>query len=199
MMGMTSMGLRERKKLKTREAIRHAAYLLFAEHGYEATTIEHIAEAAEVSPSTFFRYFPTKEDVVLTDEYDDLFVERLRERPGDEHWLDSLHRVFRDLITRYFTHDRNEAMLRMRLAEDVPALRARMYEQQLADIDKFAHVLAERTGRSASDAEVRIAVGALAGAMTEVFRDWYERGGTDDPAPMVDRVIALLGDGLRQA
>src|SRR5690606_14406568 len=61
-------GLRERKKIKTRRAIRAAMYALVEEQGYEATTVEQIAERADVSPSTVFRYFPTKEDILLTDE-----------------------------------------------------------------------------------------------------------------------------------
>jgi AcrR family transcriptional regulator len=197
MESMTSMGLRERKKIKTRETIRHAAYRLFAEHGYEATTVEQIAEAAEVSPSTFFRYFPTKEDVVLTDEYDDLFAAALRDRPADEHWLDSMRVVFKDMVHSYFERDRDEAMLRMRLSEDVPALRARMYGQQVADIDRFARVLAERTGRDVDDIELRAAIGAVAGAFGEAFRVWYVKGGTDDVLPLVDRVLDLLANGLR--
>lgn len=72
------LGLRERKKLKTRVAIRRATYRLIAEQGYDATTVEQIAEAAEVSPSTVFRYFPTKEDIVLTDEFDPVIVAALR-------------------------------------------------------------------------------------------------------------------------
>ncbi|MFE7396637.1 TetR/AcrR family transcriptional regulator, partial [Streptomyces sp. NPDC057557] len=83
------LGLRERKKLKTRIAIRRATYRLISEQGYDATTIEQIAEAAEVSPSTVFRYFAAKEDIVLTDEYDPIMEAELRNRPADEPPLES--------------------------------------------------------------------------------------------------------------
>ena len=63
-----TLGLRERKKIRTRETIRQEAFRLIEENGYAATTVEQIAEAAEVSPSTFFRYFPTKESVLLADD-----------------------------------------------------------------------------------------------------------------------------------
>src|SRR5258706_12446875 len=66
---MSPAGLRERKKLKTKEAIQREALRLIAAQGYAETTIEQIAAAAEISPSTFFNYFPTKEDVVLFDRY----------------------------------------------------------------------------------------------------------------------------------
>jgi AcrR family transcriptional regulator len=79
---MSSPGLRERKKAKTRRTIQEHALRLFAEQGYEATTVDQIAEAAEISPSTFFRYFATKEDVVIEDDYDPLLIRAFIAQPA---------------------------------------------------------------------------------------------------------------------
>src|SRR5580692_9667090 len=76
-----SSGLRERKKARTRASLREHALRLFREQGYQATTVEQIAAAAEVSASTFFRYFPTKEDVVLQDDMDTRMVEAFARQP----------------------------------------------------------------------------------------------------------------------
>src|SRR5258708_39627591 len=90
-----AVGLRERKKVKTRAAIKQHALRLFQEQGYAATTVEQIAEAAEVSPSTFFRYFPTKEDVVLQDDFDPLFVEAFKLQPPDLSPIQALRAAIR--------------------------------------------------------------------------------------------------------
>src|ERR1700691_5606418 len=76
-------GLRERKKARTRASIRSEALRLFREQGYHATTVEQIAAAAEVSPSTFFRYFPTKEDVVLQDDMDTRMLQAFIRQPPE--------------------------------------------------------------------------------------------------------------------
>jgi AcrR family transcriptional regulator len=83
-----SVGLRERKKARTRAEIQGHALRLFHQQGYEATTVAQIIEEAEVSESTFFRYFPTKADVVLFDGMDALIVEAFRDQP---HELGEIH------------------------------------------------------------------------------------------------------------
>ena len=76
-----TQGLRQRKKARTRAAIREQALRLFGDQGFDATTVEQIAAAAEVSPSTFFRYYPAKEDVLAGDGVDALAVEAIAAQP----------------------------------------------------------------------------------------------------------------------
>jgi AcrR family transcriptional regulator len=84
-MGATThpLGLRERKKIRTNETFQREAYRLFDENGYANTTVEQIAEAAEVSPSTFFRYFPCKELVLMADDLDRVTIDALARQPAD--------------------------------------------------------------------------------------------------------------------
>ena len=78
-----AVGLRERKEARTKAAIQQHAMRLFAERGHQATTVEQIAAAAEVSPSTFFRSFPTKEDIPLHDALDPMVLEAFRAQPAN--------------------------------------------------------------------------------------------------------------------
>ncbi|MGW5868131.1 TetR/AcrR family transcriptional regulator [Streptomyces sp. NPDC055239] len=193
---MAELGLRERKKLKTRIAIREATYRLIEEQGYEATTVEQIAEAAEVSASTVFRYFPTKEDIVLTDEYDPFLEDELRARPADEPIVESLRHVLRRAVGVGFTEEPEISRLRTRLMVEVPAVRSRMLESMSVTGRMLCRVIAERTGRDPADLEVRVFSMGLIAALTETSAYWAEHGHEDDLGDLVDRTLTMLTTGF---
>jgi len=185
-------GLRERKKRKTRAAIQREALRLFLEQGYDETTIEQIAEAAEVSPSTFFNYFPTKEDVVLTDDFDPLFVSRFAARPGDEPISVALRRTFAELMTGVTEPERELMLARGRLTMGVPALRARVWDELERGQDLLADLLARRTGVDRGDFELRVVATAVVGAMYTASIEWQRSEGRADLADLVDRALRVI-------
>ncbi|MFB7569882.1 TetR/AcrR family transcriptional regulator [Streptomyces sp. NPDC056165] len=190
------MGLRERKKLKTRQAIRTATYALIEEQGYDATTIEQIADRAEVSPSTVFRYFPTKEDIVLTDEYDEIMLEELRARPVDEPWMDSLRHVMHKALALGMTDEPEVSRLRARLGVEVPAVRARMMESMSEAGLLIRQAVAARTGLDQDSLEVRVFAMSLMGGLMEVSLYWAENGCKGELSDLMDQAMDVLEHGL---
>ena len=136
---------------------------LFREQGWEQTTIEQIAEAAEVSPSTFFRYFPTKEDVVLQDDYDELIVEAFRAQPQELTPLQAIRKALREVIGNVTPREREEEDERLRLSRAVPELRAARLDELIRTMRLFAGIVGERVGRSADDPAVLAFAGAFIG------------------------------------
>ncbi|WP_329567144.1 TetR family transcriptional regulator [Kitasatospora sp. NBC_01266] len=189
--------LRERKKQRTRRTLRREAYRLFSEQGWENTTVDQIAAAAEVSPATFFRYFPTKEDLVLTDEYDPPMTAALLARPDDEPFLASARAVLVPMLRVIMQHDRDELLTRLRLVLDVPSLRARMLQQAAEPQAVFLDVLTRRAKLTAPTLDMRVLTAAFAAATTETVLYWAEQGGEQDIADLLDRTIVALGEGFR--
>jgi AcrR family transcriptional regulator len=187
-------GLRERKKAKTRAAIREHALRLIKEQGYDATTVEQIAEAAEVSPSTFFRYFPTKEDVVLQDDMELLWIDALSAQPAELSMLAAVRASMHEAFATMSADDLTMLRETMDLSLSIPAVRARMLNEFSRTAQLLAVAIAQRAGRSPDDFEVVTVAGAVLGvAMSawfgaaenlETFAERYERG------------LALLEAGL---
>lgn len=188
-------GLRERKKAKTRATIQRHALRLFREQGYEATTVEQIAEAAEVSPSTFFRYFRTKEDVALYDDLDPLFIAAFEAQPPEVSPIQALRRAWRQVFTGLTAEETERVWERGRLILAVPELRMRMLDQLAEGINLVAEVLARRLGREAGDFAVRTYAGALIGALLSAMLT-----GMNDPQAdfieLIDGSLACLEAGL---
>ncbi|MDR6975689.1 AcrR family transcriptional regulator [Streptomyces sp. 3330] len=189
-------GLRERKKTKTREAIRTATYALVEEQGYDATTIDQIAERAEVSPSTVLRYFPTKEDIVLTGEQDPVLPALLRSRPTDEPLADTMRYVMREGARRGFDEDPEVARLRTRLMVQVPAVRSRMTESMSVLGRMLGTAIGERSGRAPDSLEVRVYTMSLLGGLMQTALYWGEHGHEGDFGALLDRAMDVLEHGL---
>lgn len=192
---MTSPGLRERKKQKTRWAIQEHALRLFAQQGYDATTVEQVAAAAEISPSTFFRYFKTKEDVVLHDEYDPILIGLVEQQPADLPPLEALRRAIRTAFAAMGPGEKDKILARMRLQMSVPALRARTYEQLIANLHMIAETMAKRAGRQPDDLAVQVFAGACLGVLLAALFAWVESPDTD-LADLVDQSLAQLQAGI---
>ncbi|WP_406236582.1 TetR family transcriptional regulator [Nocardia sp. NBC_01009] len=183
-------GLRERKKERTRRTIRVEAFRLFREQGYGETTIEQIAAAAEVSPSTFFRYFPTKDQLVLADDLDPLMIEALRAQPLDVAPLTAFRNAAAGVFANLPEAEVAFEQERQALLYHVPELRSAIGAEFERSIELMAGMLAERMGRDPMDFEVRVATGAIAGAALAI--------GTTSPlnAENLTRALDFLEAGL---
>jgi AcrR family transcriptional regulator len=185
-----TLGLRERKKIRTRQTIRREALRLIEENGYAATTVEQIAEAAEVSPSTFFRYFPTKESVLLADDMDPMILDALAAQPPDLSPSQAVRRAYETAMANLSEEQREFENVRQRLMFSIPELKAAMYDEYFRTITTFAEALGRRIGRDAEDYELRVFAGALTGAMIAVY----------DPGPgaidTVSRALDFVDAGM---
>jgi AcrR family transcriptional regulator len=192
-------GLRERKKARTRASIREHALRLFREQGYQATTVEQIAAAAEVSPSTFFRYFPTKEDVVLQDDMDTRMIEALERQRAELGPLTAVRAATQEMFAGYNAADLDVLRETTALTFTVPEVRARALDEFARTIEVVAEAVAKRAGRGPDDLAVRTAAGAIVGvimAITMPWDGWSDRQTVEDTFERIDQALALLEAGL---
>jgi AcrR family transcriptional regulator len=185
-------GLRERKKARTRAAIREHALRLFREQGYAATTVDQIAEAADVSPSTFFRYYPTKEDVVLQDELDVLALGAFEEQSADLSPVAAFRAAAREAFASLDEDDLAKLRETAELTLTVPELRARAMDEFTRTISVIAEAAARRSGRDSNDFAVRILAGAIVGVIMAATMPWTQLAAAQSATDMLDRIDAAL-------
>jgi AcrR family transcriptional regulator len=188
-------GLRERNKAKTRARIQHEALALFRTHGYAATTVEQIAAAAEVSESTFFRYFSTKEAVVITDDFDPLVAAAFRAQPADIGPVEAIRRAFHAVAENLAADELNDLRERSVMIFHVPDLWAASLVQLTDTMQMMAELIAERVGRASDDWQVRALAGAAVGVMISLMPRWTEDPDLDVLAS-IDDALAFLDAGL---
>lgn len=190
------MSLRQRKKDRTREALADAALELFAARGFDATTVDQIAEAAGVSRRTFFRYFRSKEAVVFPDREHRLEVLRalLAGAPASESGLAAVRRGLL-LLAQEYSRSRDKVILQQRIVEGSPALLAYDFELDKRWESVIADALGGR-GNGRVHRRARLTAGAMMGVIRTALREWYRSEGRKNLMALGEEAFALLRDGV---
>lgn len=160
-----NLGLRERKKIKTRRAIRREAFRLIDAQGYSNTTVEQIADAADVSTSTFFRYFPSKESVLLYDDLIEPIMDAFLTAPAALPPIQAYQFAVEQTFAEMEEADRDVAITGQRLMYAVPEARGLLYGEYLRCIDLIADALKSRLAEPRDDFERRMIAGAIVGVL----------------------------------
>jgi AcrR family transcriptional regulator len=190
------LGLRERKRLAAMRRIQQVALDLFDEQGFGEVTIEQIAADAEVSPSSIYRYFGTKEQLVLWDEYDPAIlrgvVEELHEAPP----LEAIRRVISSLVGQVFDEEEPRIRRRVRYTLEEPSVRAASALQSYEMAEMIAGLVGVRLERDPNDLDVQLFAHALVGGLVGGIHHWYEAGFATPFSVIVDRVFASVEGGF---
>jgi AcrR family transcriptional regulator len=190
-------GLRERKRLAAMRRVQEVALDLFDARGFESVSIEEIARAAEVSPSSIYRYFGTKEQIVLYDEVDVQLIDRMEHGLGDLPPVQAVRQAMSTVLADYFARDDPLTQRKARYAFEEPALRAAALEQTDAFVPLLADSLATTAARPTTDLEVQVVAAAIIAALVAAVRHWYTAGATRSLTEEIDRALDVLDAGLQ--
>jgi AcrR family transcriptional regulator len=190
-------GLRERKKARTREAIIDAALDLFASKGFDATTVEDIAAAADVSPRTFFRYFDSKVDLIMArnEAHGEKIAPLVEARPADEGPLEALRQV---LLTELAERLGDPAFAReFKVMCTTPTVRNLAREHFHDEEPPLARAFAKRLGFPEDDLRAQLLAGTAVSAIWTVVDRWLaEDAPVERLVPMIDEAFDLLELGF---
>ncbi|WP_051580922.1 TetR family transcriptional regulator [Pseudonocardia acaciae] len=189
------MSLRERKKRRTRAELQRHALRLFRDRGYAETTVDDIAAAAEVSRSTFFRYFGTKEDVLLFDNVEPAMRRMMAEVPEGTPLLQALRGVLRDSFASLDDEARDIEEVRMELALTVPAIAAILRERDAWGIEQYTGMIAAATDREPDDPDVLLFSAIVLGAR-HAARARLDAGRAERYLDELDAMLGRLDAGV---
>jgi AcrR family transcriptional regulator len=187
----------DRRRRLMRDELRSIAVGLFAERGFDDVTVDDIAEAAGISARTFFRYFATKDEVILA--YETRLHERLltvlRERPADEDAVVALRKAF--IATSHVEPDNRARILLLgRILAKASVLRTRSFGDRFADDEDLLTEVARRLGVKPGDTRARVVVAAMSAVAGTEFRAWVDDDGKGDPAVRIADALAIIERGL---
>jgi AcrR family transcriptional regulator len=183
---------RQRKKTATRDRIRNCALRLFREQGYDATTVEQIAAAAGVSHMTFFRYFPAKEDVALSDSYDPLIAGLIEQTPATLPLIDRIRAVLVLGLRQVYDADRDTLLAQNKLIVSTPALRDRLWANQMATQQHILQALGAGQHDPDPSFQDRVIVAACLAAATTAILTWIENDGNPELPDLIEQAFDTL-------
>src|ERR1700680_1128609 len=184
-------GLRQRKRQQTHERLTRAAMALFRERGFEATTLDDIAAAADISRRSFFHYFASKEDVVFAwqEEITAALIAAGAARPVNESMLAAAENAISAMVRQLKP---GEAIAMARLKRDNPALQARDQVKYEKLERALAEALGKRAGHKTEELQARLVAMIATGAMRIGAEFWADDGGCEKPEELVKRIFARI-------
>ncbi|HTU62696.1 MAG TPA: TetR family transcriptional regulator [Polyangiales bacterium] len=195
--------LRERKKAETRRTIAEVALRLFLERGFDAVTVADVAAAAAVSTKTVFNYFPTKEDLVLTDgdSLDAGLIQQIQQRAPNESVLDAVHTYTLALCQRMRSVPAERRQAFRTVLQNAPSVQAHWRERQRRHEAQLASVLATESRATPDDARPFVVAGVLSLLSRLAYYDvigWPDgkRRSAAKTEEAIANAFALLGAGL---
>ena len=183
---------RQRKKTATRDRIRACALRLFREQGYDATTVEQIAAEAGVSHMTFFRYFPAKEDVALSDSYDPLIAELIGQTPVTQPVIERIRTVLVQGLRQVYDTDRDTMLAQNKLIVSTPALRERLWANQVATQQLILQALDNGEPAPGTGFQTKVTVAACLAAAATAVVTWTENDGVPELPDLIEQAFDTL-------
>jgi AcrR family transcriptional regulator len=184
-------GLRQRKQQQTRERLTRMAMALFLERGFEATTLDDIAAAADISRRSFFHYFASKEDVVFAwqEEITAALIAAVAARPVNESMLAAAENAISAMVRQLKP---GEAIAMARLKRDNPALQARDQVKYEKLERALAEALGKRAGHKTERLQARLVAMIATGAMRIGGEAWAAEGAREKPEVLVKRTFSAM-------
>lgn len=194
----TAETFRDRKKVRTKQQLINAAVELFSERGFDSVTVEEIAERAWVSERTFFRYFPSKEDVLWPDSSGQLatFQAAIVDRPESERPLEAVQNAMLELAG-FMEVDASFPVARARIVADTPSLMARDMLEYARWEDAVCDAIRQRTGAVEDDVAPKMAAVVAGGALRVAFERWTAAGATGDLGEMISGAFTAVETAIR--
>ena len=194
---MLSMGLREKKAQRSRDRIVAEAMALFGGIGYESTTMEAIAEAADLSPSTLYRYFPTKDSIVLasfmgnTAKFSEVFAQRVKELPVERALAEAIFAVL-----AVEDEEPKHALLVRSILGQSPVARARLWDYLGEQQFQLTRQLAECLGKKPDDLSINLTVRIALEILMAAADIWRDSKGRVSSRGTAAHFMRLLREGV---